>query len=78
METFALRRRRILRAKEEGNNVKLLRMYSAEQSVQQRISSARSLPGFRDEPECFWYAEYEVDEDLWTSGYLPRSPNFPL
>ncbi|MEV0234147.1 hypothetical protein [Nonomuraea sp. NPDC050786] len=55
---------------DDGDDVKLLGVYSTPDRVKQRISTARNLPGFRDEPDCFWYAEYEVDEDAWVSGYV--------
>lgn len=57
-------------SEEEGDDVKLLGVYSAAENAQQRIASARLLPGFRDEPNCFWYAGYEVDEDKWEEGYV--------
>ncbi|WP_248958638.1 hypothetical protein [Sphaerisporangium perillae] len=56
---------------EEGDDVKLLGVYSALERVEQRILTAKELPGFRDEPECFWYAEFELDEDMWTEGFGP-------
>ncbi|MGW0194640.1 DUF7336 domain-containing protein [Nonomuraea sp. NPDC003201] len=53
-----------------GDDVKLLGVYSTPGRAEQRIRVARNLPGFRDEPDCFWSAEVEVDEDAWTSGYV--------
>ncbi|WP_069167679.1 DUF7336 domain-containing protein [Nocardia altamirensis] len=55
---------------QEGDVVKLLGVYSTEQRAQERIREAQTLPGFRDEPDCFQIVGYEVDEDQWTSGYL--------
>jgi hypothetical protein len=41
-----------------GDNVKLLGVYSSETAAQARIESARMLPGFSDEPDCFQIAPY--------------------
>ncbi|MEU9886410.1 hypothetical protein [Sphaerisporangium sp. NPDC051011] len=56
-------------SEEEGDDVKLLGVYSTPEKAEQRIASARLLPGFKDEPDCFWYADYQVDEDQWREGY---------
>lgn len=38
---------------EDGDDVKLLGVYSTEQRAHERIREAQNLPGFRDEPNCF-------------------------
>ncbi|GAA3591088.1 hypothetical protein GCM10022419_087320 [Nonomuraea rosea] len=58
---------------DEGDDVKLLGVYSSEERARRRIASARELPGFRDEPDCFWHGAYEIDEDAWTSGYASEA-----
>ncbi|MEC3917698.1 DUF7336 domain-containing protein [Nocardia sp. CDC160] len=55
---------------QEGDQIKLLGVYSTEQLAEERIRTARSLPGFRDEPDCFQIARSVVDKDEWTSGYF--------
>lgn len=55
---------------QKGDQVKLLGVYSTEQLAEERIRAARSLPGFRDEPDCFQIVRYDVDKDEWTSGYF--------
>ena len=30
--------------------------------------------GFRDYPECFHAAEYEIDKDAWTKGFICGEP----
>jgi hypothetical protein len=52
-----------------GDDVKLLGVYSTEERARERIGRARSLPGFRDEPDCFHVDRYEVDRDTWETGY---------
>lgn len=55
---------------DEGDDVKLLGVYSSEEGARRRVASARALPGFRDEPDCFWYGEYELDADAWAGGFV--------
>jgi hypothetical protein len=45
---------------EEGDDLKILGVYSTEERAQDRITRARQLPGFRDEPDCFYVSAYTV------------------
>ncbi len=54
---------------QEGDDVKLLGVYSTHERAQARIREARALPGFKDEPECFLIVRSEVDKDAWVEGY---------
>jgi hypothetical protein len=45
-------------------------VYSTEARAEDRIERARELPGFQDEPECFFVSCYVVDEDHWRDGYV--------
>jgi hypothetical protein len=55
---------------EEGDDLKLLGVYSSEQRAQERIQRARVLPGFQQEPDCFMVDTYRLDEDQWTDGFV--------
>jgi len=55
---------------EAGDDVKQLGIYSSRELAQERIARARNLPGFRDEPNCFYIGEATIDEDEWTDGYV--------
>ncbi|WP_326752879.1 hypothetical protein OH738_25715 [Streptomyces hirsutus] len=55
---------------EAGDDVKLLGTYSSRDAARDRIDRARQLPGFSDEPKCFYVEEFVVDEDQWTEGYV--------
>lgn len=55
---------------QDGDDVKLLGIYSSEAVAEERIHRARLLPGFADEPDCFQIEEYELDEDHWTDGFV--------
>lgn len=60
---------------EGGDDVKILGVYSTEMKAQDRIIRARTLPGFRAEPDCFLIDQYTTDEDRWTEGFAvyPRN-----
>lgn len=55
---------------EEFDNVKLIGVYSSEQTVDSAIDRARLREGFRDEPDCFYSAPFTIDEDNWTDGFV--------
>jgi hypothetical protein len=55
---------------EDNDEIKLLGVYSSREAATRRIEAARTLPGFRDEPRCFYISSNEVDEDQWTEGYF--------
>ncbi|WP_250031161.1 DUF7336 domain-containing protein [Paractinoplanes maris] len=55
---------------EDGDDVKILGAYSTERKAKERIERARLLPGFQDEPDCFFLDQYTVDEDRWTDGFV--------
>ena len=55
---------------EDGDNSKILGIFSSQERAAARIGLARSEPGFRHEPDCFLVDEYTVDEDCWTGGFV--------
>ncbi|MFB9902373.1 hypothetical protein [Allokutzneria oryzae] len=54
---------------EQGDDLKILGVYSSERRACERIERARGLPGFADEPDCFLTSRFVVDEDLWEDGF---------
>ncbi|MFD9392679.1 hypothetical protein ACFWBB_18775 [Streptomyces sp. NPDC060000] len=59
---------------QDGDDVKLLGIYSTRERAEERMKRAQLLPGFRDEPECFILDGYELDEDTWTEGFVRIPP----
>jgi hypothetical protein len=55
---------------EAGDGVTLLGVYSTRDKANDRVERARTLPGYRDEPDCFLADQHEVDRDEWTEGYV--------
>jgi hypothetical protein len=53
---------------QDGDDVKMLGVYSTQDKAEERIRQARLLPGFSDEPDCFVMDAYTLDEDEWTEG----------
>ncbi|MFF8599974.1 hypothetical protein ACF065_25570 [Streptomyces sp. NPDC015232] len=58
----------------DGDDVKLLGVYSSSAKAEERMRRARLLPGFADEPDCFVVDEYTVDEDEWADGFETVRP----
>ena len=54
---------------QDGDDVKLLGVYSSREKAEDRLIAARKTPGFADEPECFMVDGYEVDRDEWVEGF---------
>ncbi|MCC8251078.1 DUF7336 domain-containing protein [Saccharothrix luteola] len=54
----------------DGDDLKLLGVYSTESRARERIERAKSTPGFADEPDCFMVDPHEIDEDAWTEGFI--------
>ena len=56
---------------EDGeSDEKLLGVYSTEERAMRRIASAVEMPGFRESPDGFQVARYEVDHDQWAEGFV--------
>ncbi len=60
---------------QEGDDVKLLGIYSTRERAEQRMALACQLPGFRDEPQCFLIDGYELDADAWPQGFARLAPD---
>jgi hypothetical protein len=48
----------------------LLGVYSSLERAEARRSEATALPGYRDYPEAFEIARYEIDHDEWVEGFV--------
>lgn len=49
--------------------VKVIGIYSSEQLAAAAIEQLMTQPGFRDWPDCFTVAPYEVDRTWWVEGF---------
>ena len=52
-----------------GDDAELLGVHSSDAAAQAIIGSARTLPGFSDEPDCLQITLYRFDKDEWTEGF---------
>ncbi|MEU3556705.1 DUF7336 domain-containing protein [Streptomyces fragilis] len=59
----------------DGDDAKLLGVYSSHAKAEERMREASLLPGFADEPECFVIDDYVLDEDEWTDGFESDGPS---
>ncbi len=55
--------------KQADDDAKLLGVYSSDAAAQARIESARTLPGFSDEPDRYQITLYTLGKDEWTEGF---------
>lgn len=56
---------------QDGDDLKVLGIFSSEAAADRVIERAREQPGFRDEPDCFLVTPYTVDEsDQWVDGFV--------
>lgn len=54
---------------DDREDVKLIGVYSSRQRADDAVARLRAAPGFRDAPNAFSVAEYEVDADHWVEGF---------
>lgn len=59
---------------EDGDDLKMLGVYSSEARAEARVDQARTLPGFRDDPDCFFIGGHTVDRDEWNDGFIISAP----
>jgi len=54
----------------DENNEKLIGAYRTESDANAAIERLRSRPGFRDMPDGFRLARYELNKGHWTEGFV--------
>ena len=54
---------------EDTEDEKLIGVYATEREAQAAISRLQNLPGFKDSPEGFDIAVYEIGKDHWSEGF---------
>ena len=54
----------------DGEDEKLIGVYSSEANAKAAIERLKSMPGFRDYPEGFQIFDDVVDRDSWTEGFI--------
>jgi hypothetical protein len=56
------------------DSVKLIGIYSSEETGKSAVSRASKQSGFRDFPDGFCIDEYEIDKDHWQEGFVGLDP----
>ena len=55
---------------EDGDDAKLVGVYSSEDFAQAAIERKKAFPGFADHPDGFEIARYEIERDAWSEGFV--------
>ena len=58
-----------------GEEAKLLGAYSSREKAEAKIPGYRALPGFCNHPDDFLVDEYEMDQPMWTEGFVTMYPD---
>ena len=58
------------RARANGDDDKLIGIYTTRQKAEAAIEKLLPLPGFRDHPAGFGIFEHALDRDGWTEGFV--------
>jgi len=53
---------------------KLVGVYSSVAEADAAKQRKLQFEGFRDYPDCFHIAEYEIDKDAWSEGFISGEP----
>jgi hypothetical protein len=59
----------------EGDDLKILGVFSRRAGGLAAIGKARELPGFTEEPNCFRLEEHELDKEKWSEGFARLYPD---
>lgn len=55
---------------ENGEDIKLIGVYSTESKAKEAISRSIKLEGFKDHKDGFEISASKLDKDEWTSGFV--------
>lgn len=61
-----------IRAKDDGDDEKLIGIYTTNEKAMAAIQRLRGLPGFKDYPLGFEIFEHVLDKDGWTEGFITQ------
>jgi hypothetical protein len=59
----------VAREDHSDEDVKLIGIYSTENSAARAVNRLKDQPGFRDYPDGFKTDPYDVDKDHWAEGF---------
>lgn len=55
---------------ENGEDFKLIGVYSSVKNAEEAMNRASKLEGFKDNLDGFEISIYKLDSDSWTSGFI--------
>ena len=50
-------------------DVKNIGLYTSIETLQKNINRCKKLPGFKQLADCFFSAEYQIDQSFWNEGF---------
>jgi hypothetical protein len=55
----------------DGENAKMIGVYSSKEYADAAVVRLSTQPGFRDYTQGFEVGPYELDRDYWAEGFVP-------
>ena len=55
---------------ENGQDIKLIGVYSSNEKAEAALFRAKNLEGFKDHQNGFEVSKYKLDRDGWTAGFV--------
>ena len=55
---------------DDEEDSKLIGVYSSQELAEEKIVEYRSVEGFKNNPDDFEIASYQLDQDFWTEGFV--------
>ncbi len=68
MAVFVLQH--IHKFEDNDEDVKMIGVYSTQETTEQAVERMVLQPGFKDAPEGFCIDRYPLDQDQWPEGYV--------
>jgi hypothetical protein len=57
------------------DETKMIGVYSTHELAEAAIARLRLQPGFREHPDDFSIADYDLDEGWWAEGFVTVTPD---
>ncbi len=55
---------------------KIIGIYSSRSKAKEAVEKYKQIKGFKDYPDDFYIASYEVDKDHWCEGFIKQDEAF--
>lgn len=55
---------------DDEEDQKLIGIYSSQELASRKITEYQTITGFKDFPNSFEIAKYQIDKDYWQEGFI--------